>query len=550
MNTKQSKKYEERKPNFFAFAVLFAVLALVATALGSASGATPPAEEWNKTFGGTGSDYARSVQQTTDGGYIVAGYTESYGAGFVAFWLVKTDANGNEQWNKTFGGTRCDFVESVQQTTDGGYILAGYTASYGAGKNDAWLVKTDSNGNMQWDRTFGGTDYDGTWAVQQTTDGGYILAGFKDAYGASLADAWLIKTDANGNKQWDRTFGGTNPDVAMAVQQTTGGGYIFAGYTESYGAGDRDFWLVKTDANGNKQWDRTFGGADWDEANSVQQTTSGDYILAGYTASYGAGKTDAWLVKTDSNGYEIWKKTFGGVSDDKAHSVQQTTDGGYIFAGSTSSYGAGWWDDDVWLVKTDANGNEEWNKTFGGTRGEGANSVQQTTDGGYILAGDTTSYGAGNYDFWLVKVKGKPVKPTVSVATNKPSYKPGETMTVTIGLKNPTASSVDSYFIWYLGLPSYGYWSPILSTPLMMLPPNFDQTYNFSILVGNWGSVGFDAVWYVALLEPTAPYATISSDTANWKYNPRTTQEAEAKAEPEEIAKQIGKELEGVEFAA
>ncbi len=156
--------------------------------------------------------------------------------------------------------------------------------------------------------------------------------------------------------------------------------------------------------------------------------------------------------------------------------------------------------------------------------------------------------GGANKDY-LPLVPSTPKQPTVLVTTNKPSYKPNETMTVTIGLKNPTAVDVDSYFVWYLGLPSYGYWSPILSTPLT-LPPNFDQTYNFSIPVGNWGAVGFDAVWYVALLEPTAPYATISSDTANWKYNPRTTQEAEAKAEPEEIAKQIGKELEGVEFAA
>ncbi|RJS68305.1 hypothetical protein CW714_10330, partial [Methanophagales archaeon] len=310
-----------------------------------------------------------------------------------------------EAWNKTFGGTNWDEARSVQQTSDGGYIIAGFTESYGAGKRDFWLVKTDSNGNEEWNKTFGGTDRDAAYSVQQTSDGGYIIAGYTESYGAGYDDFWLVKTDSNGNEEWNKTFGGISSDWAYSVQQTSDGGYILAGYTWSYGAGKRcDFWLVKTDFEGNEEWNKTFGGTDWDEASSVQQTSDGGYIIAGGTRSYGAGRCDFWLVKTDFEGNEEWNKTFGGTSSDWAYSVQETSDGGYIIAGETGSYGAG---EDFWLVKTDFNGNEEWKKTFGGISSDWASSVQQTSDGGYIIAGFTWSYGAGGYDFWLVKVKGE-----------------------------------------------------------------------------------------------------------------------------------------------
>jgi hypothetical protein len=185
------------------------------------------------------------VQQTSDGGYILAGFTDSFGAGINDAWLIKTDANGNKVWDKTFGGSGGDVALAVQQTSDGGYILAGVTTSYGTGNEDAWLIKTDANGNEVWDATFGGSNYDETYAVQQTSDGGYILAGGTYSFGAGNNDAWLIKTDANGNKVWDKTFGGSGGEVALAVQQTSNGGYILAGAT-SGGA-----WLIKTDGNGN-----------------------------------------------------------------------------------------------------------------------------------------------------------------------------------------------------------------------------------------------------------------------------------------------------------
>ena len=254
-------------------------------------------EEWNKTFGGTNDDCAYSIQQTSDGGYIIAGGTCSHGAGYYDFWLVKTDSGGDEEWNRTFGGTGYDYAISIQQTSDDGYIIAGGTRSYGAGYYDSWLVKTDSGGNEEWNRTFGGTDYDCAHpnSLQQTSDGGYILAGF--TYSNPYGDFWLVKTDSGGNEEWNKTFGGTDDDRAYSIQQTSDGGYILAGFTESYGAGGWDFWLVKTDSGGNHEWDRTFGGTSSDCACSVHETSDGGYIIAGYTRLYGAGGYDFWLIK-------------------------------------------------------------------------------------------------------------------------------------------------------------------------------------------------------------------------------------------------------------
>jgi uncharacterized repeat protein (TIGR02543 family) len=356
---------------------------------------------WTKTFGGTGLDVAYAVQQTTDSGYIVAGLTTSFGAGASDAYLIKTDASGNTLWTKTFGGTFGDELASaVQQTTDGGYIVAG-GYSIRQGNRDAYLIKTDANGNTLWTKTFGETNDDLANAVRQTTDGGYIVAGYTTSFGTIGGDAFLIKTDASGNTLWTKTFGGTNGDLAQAVQQTTDGGYIVAGFTKSFGAGNWDAYLIKTDASGNTLWTKTFGGTGDDQAYAVQQTTDGGYIVAGLTNYSDAISGDAFLIKTDANGNTLWTKTFGGTNHDYIYGVQQTTDGGYIVAGLTLSFGAG--ASDVYLIKTDANGNILWTKTFGGTNNDYAHAVQQTTDGGYIVAGITYSFGAIGGDVYLIK---------------------------------------------------------------------------------------------------------------------------------------------------
>jgi uncharacterized delta-60 repeat protein len=377
-----------------------AVIALLSVA--TLTYAQPPDTLWTRTYGGDTLDYAHSVQQTSDGGYIVAGVTTSFGAGARDIYLVKTNSQGNTLWTRTYGGSSWDEAYSVQQTTDGGYIVAGYTASFGAGICDFYLVKTNSSGDTLWTRTYGGDSYDEAWSVQQTADEGYIVAGYTASFGAGYEDCYLVKIDGQGDTLWTRTYGGIESDWAQSVQQTSDGGYIIAGRTDSFGGGSGDFYVVKTNSQGDTLWTRTYGGSGWDDAHSVQQTTDGGYIMAGHTDSFGAGGIDFYLVKTNSQGNTLWTRTYGGDSTDYACSGQQTSDGGYIVAGYTESFGAGY--RDIYLVRTNSQGDTLWTRTYGGYDYDHAESVQQTVDGGYIVAGATRSFGAGSYDCYLVKL--------------------------------------------------------------------------------------------------------------------------------------------------
>jgi hypothetical protein len=329
---------------------------------------------WRKTFGRSNGDKGSSVEQTSDGGYIVTGLT-TQPAGDGDAWLLKVDSTGEKTWDVTIGGAASDAGNSVQQTADGGYIVVGYTFSYGAGSRDAWLIKTDAVGNKVWDRTYGGSAEESGQSVAQTPDGGYIIAGKTCSFGAGAEDVWLIKTDGDGDTLWTRTFGVAGSDEGMSVQPTSDGGYIVGGYTISPATNDQSYWLIKTDSVGNKIWDRIYEGADGGVCASVQQTSDHGYIMAGPTFYY------AWLVKTDSVGNKVWDKTYGAST---AVSVRQTSDGGYVFAGT--------YRDDAWLVRTDAAGNKAWDKTFGGGSLDQASSVRQTLDGGYIVVGYAYSF--------------------------------------------------------------------------------------------------------------------------------------------------------------
>jgi hypothetical protein len=317
-------------------------------------------------------------------------------------YLVKTDSLGIMEWEHTFGGNDYDECKSVQQTTDGGYILGGLTNSFGTGEYDMYLVKTDSLGIMEWDTTFGGSDYDMCYSVQQTSEGSYILGGSTQSYGAGGVSMYLVKADSLGNMEWQTAFGGINYDICRSVQQTSDNGYILLGETYSYGVGNYDMYLVKTDSLGTMEWDTTFGGHETDYGYSVRQTTDGGFILGGTTPSFGVGMKDMYLVKTDSLGNYEWDQTFGGNGDDECHSIQQTNDGGYILGGYTNSYGAG--SQYMYHVKSDSLGVMEWHQIFGGSGWDCCKSVQHTTDGGYILGGYTSSFGAGSRDMYLVKL--------------------------------------------------------------------------------------------------------------------------------------------------
>jgi len=360
------------------------------------------AHGWERTYGGSSNDWGYSVTQAIDGGYIIVGATNSFGTGGGDVYLVKTDTNGDTLWTRTYGGSKEDAGYSIAQTTDGGYIIAGMTKSFGDTLGDVYLVKIDSDGDTLWTSVYGGSGFDYGHSVKQTTDGGYIIAGIAESPGTGYCDVYLIKTDTNGDILWTRTYGEIYDDWSYSVAQTTDGGYIIAGMTNSIiGGGYYDVYLIKTNSGGDTLWTRIFGANFYDRGESVAQTSDGGYIVAGRTESFGAGYYDIYLIKTDSDGDTLWTRTYGGIDDDWGNSVEQTTDGGYIIAGMTVSFGSG--RGDVYLVKTDADGDTLWTRTYGGSNYDCASSIAQTSDGGYIVAGFTSSSGAGYFDFYLIK---------------------------------------------------------------------------------------------------------------------------------------------------
>ena len=337
----------------------------------------------NKTYGGAKDDAAYSILNSSDGGYVLAGYTKSFGVGGMDVWLV--NSSGQMIWNKTYGGTGDDVAYSLIQAGNGEFVFAGYSASFGMGGSDVWLVKTDSAGNVEWNQTYGGEGQDESFSVVQANDGGYLVAGSTNSSGAGQNDFWLVKTEVNGKISWNQTYGGVGEEVARSVVQASDGGYTVTGYRRSLNASAYDIWVVKTDSAGVMLWNKTFGGAGHDGAFSILQTSDGGYALAGGTVSSSANRSDVWLVKIDSFGSMQWNRTFVGNSPEAATSLIQTSDGGYAIAAITESYGAG--SQDGWLIKTDAVGGMTWNQTYGKAGSDAANAVVQTSDGGYALAG-------------------------------------------------------------------------------------------------------------------------------------------------------------------
>jgi len=356
-----------------------------------------------KAIGGPAIEVGKSLIQTSDDGYAIAGFTKSFGAGEADVYVVKLDANGNLQWTKTIGGPAIEEGNSLIQTSDGGYAIAGYTESFGVGEADVYVVKLDANGNLQWTKTIGGKKEDFGSSLIQTSDGGYAIAGDTKSFGAGNYDVYVVKLDANGNLQWTKTIGGPGDEMGFSLIQTSDGGYAITGYTTSFGAGEWDVYVVKLDANGNLQWTKTIGGPASEEGKSLIQTSDGGYAIAGGTISFGTGEADVYVVKLDANGNLQWTKTIGGPASEEGFSLIQTSDGGYAIASSTISFGAG--EANVYVIKLNANGNLQWTKTIDAkNKNYSTSSLIQTSDGGYAIASHTESFGAGEWDVYVIKL--------------------------------------------------------------------------------------------------------------------------------------------------
>ncbi|OFY86782.1 MAG: hypothetical protein A3F72_04335 [Bacteroidetes bacterium RIFCSPLOWO2_12_FULL_35_15] len=349
---------------------------------------------FHKTYGGLGGDYADDIVETTNGDYVSIGQTNSFGAGGWDVYLVKTNRDGVILWTKTFGGVDWDFGQCVRETSDGGYILSGYTQSFGS---DVFLIKTDSNGIFLWSKTYGGVYGEMGASVEETADGGYIITGTARSFGVS-DDVYVIKTDNIGSLQWTKTFGGSGNDFGHSGIQTSDGGYLILGETMSFGAGGpQDAYLIKLDVNGNKEWSKTYGGSNSEIGWSVLEGNSGEYFLTGSTSSFrGNGSNLVFFIKTDSIGNVLISKVYGSTSGgEMAYSIQKASEG-YVIAGETYGFGNSGYN--MYMIKTDSIGNALWSKSF---LGDAARSVKQTLNGNYILAGSKGIDG----DFFLVKTE-------------------------------------------------------------------------------------------------------------------------------------------------
>ncbi len=351
--------------------------------------------DWVKSFGGTGEDTAQAVIQTSDGGFAVLGYSSSTDGDIVGkttevndYWLLKLDAEGNLLWNKTYGGTKDDRGQSVVQTSDGGYAIVGYAMSDdGDGSNnegfhDNWILRLDANGSILWEKSFGFSGHDHSYDVTQTSDGGLFFAGFLD----------VTSSGGEGN---------------------TGKG----SYLTRHGVGE--FWGTKLDIDGNLVWRRYFGGTNNDRSFGVLEANDGGLLMAGasesndFDVSNSKGSYDFWVVKVSSTGTLLWESSFGGTGIDKSYDIVKTNDNAYVITGNTFStdtdISRNNGESDVWLIKIDDNGNLVWEKTFGGTAFDAARGLSTTADGGFVIAGNSKSVDGdlqenkGENDLWIIK---------------------------------------------------------------------------------------------------------------------------------------------------
>ncbi len=352
---------------------------------------------FERNYGGSAEDNGSRVLQMDDGGYLVTGVTASYGAGGYDIYLIKTNEYGDTIWTKTYGGINNEQSNAMKRTSDGNIIIAGRTSSFGAGNTDCYLLKIDQNGETLWLKTYGGSNEDEAFDVIQTLDSGYILVGNTLSYGIGMGNIYLIKTNVTGDTVWTKTFGGITFSMGWSVLQVIDGGFILSGFDMSE---DKNMVIIKTNANGDLVWEKNYrfsGGLSY--GTTIIKTVDGGYAIIG-TQIDSTSFSDIKLLKVDTNGDSLFAQTYGGIDNEAGADIIQTNDDGFIITGLTESFGAG--GKDVYLIKTDENGIEQWTKTFGGTGDDWGCFVQQTTDNGYIITGYTKSFG-NNFDVYLIK---------------------------------------------------------------------------------------------------------------------------------------------------
>ena len=361
------------------------------------------AQSFVKAFGGAQEEFAYSFQNTDNNGFVVAGRTFSVGVGGWDSYITRMNANGDTLWFKTYGNTQYDEFQDVDTTSDGGFIAVGHTWTNDFAGN-VYVVRTDGNGTVIWSKEFGGATglSDKGYSIRETSDGGFIVCGTTATYGSGSDDVYVLKISSVGSLSWSAVIGtaGAN-EAGREVQQTSDGGYIVAGYTDGSGTSFYDVYLIKLNATGTVQWKKTYGGSSYDFAYTVEQTTDGGFVLGATTNSFGAGNWDAYLIKTDAAGILQWSKTYGMSGEDRVQCARQTSDGGYILCGRSSSFGAG--NFDATLHKTDVNGNLQWTKGFGGGGDDQGWYVRQLSNNAYALCGYTVSFGAGVKDALMIR---------------------------------------------------------------------------------------------------------------------------------------------------
>lgn len=379
----------------------YLLLAMV-TLLGAAD---LSALDFERVFGGPDVDRGVYVSPTRDGGYIAVGITKSFGEGDEDIYLVRTDSEGALQWSKALGGPGEDNGWLVEEVSDG-FLVAGFTNSSGAGGFDCYLVKTDSDGELEWSRTYGGEADDRCWGMVPARDGGFVLVGETTSFGAGEEDCWLVKADSRGMESWSRTFGGEKGDRCFSIALAADGGFVLAGQTYSEGAGDRDAYVIKTSAAGELQWSRTFGGSASDVGHSITRTSDDSFMVTGYTTSLATMDDDPYLIKIDTRGEAQWTRVLSIEGINHTLTGDLAMDGGFCVVGF-SEYPERRANAAL-LIKTDAEGQLKGYRNIlltdsGQSLGY---TVRGTPDGGCVFTGHTTVNSAGSLDLLLVKVEG------------------------------------------------------------------------------------------------------------------------------------------------